>query len=237
MKRIGVSVAMERELRMLEGSLSLKPEAQSGGFVFHKGQYDAGLEVIVAQSGIGKVNSALCVASMIEHYGVDAIVSTGVCGTLCADGSICQKDIICATSVRYHDVYCGPENLSGQVQGEPLEYSSLPGAQLAALRERIAAVYGYGVKLAPIASGDWFVDTVEKARSIAEGFPGAMGVDMESCSIAQTCRRYGVPFVSVRMVSDAPLCAWAVSYNDFWDTAPTGLGTVLKVILTYLKEI
>ncbi len=228
---------MERELRMLEGSLCLKGEKQPGGFVFHNGEYDGELSVVVAQSGIGKVNSALCVASMIEHYGVDAIVSTGVCGTLCNDGSIRQKDIICASSVRYHDVYCGPENLSGQVQGEPLEYLSLPPEQLSALRSRIAAVYPYGVVTAPIASGDWFVDTEQKARSIADGFPGAMGVDMESCSIAQTCRRYGVPFVSVRMVSDAPLCPEAVSYNDFWDTAPTGLGTVLRAVLGYLKEL
>ncbi len=228
---------MERELRMLEGSLDLSGEAQPGGFVFHTGEYDGTLSVVVAQSGIGKVNSALCVASMIEHYGVDAIVSTGVCGTLCADGSIRQKDIICASAVRYHDVYCGPENLSGQVQGEPLEYLSLPPGQLSALRGRIAAVYPYGVVTAPIASGDWFVDTEQKARSIAELFPGAMGVDMESCSIAQTCRRFGVPFVSVRMVSDAPLCPDAVSYNDFWDTAPTGLGTVLRSIIGYLGEI
>ena len=228
---------MERELRMLEGSLSLVSEKQPGGFVFHKGKYGDSLSVVIAQSGIGKVNSALCVSSMIEHYGVEAVVSTGVCGTLCADGSIRQKDIICASAARYHDVYCGPENLSGQVQGEPLEYCSLPSGQLSSLKERIAAVYPYGVTVGPIASGDWFVDTVEKARGIAEGLPGAVGVDMESCSIAQTCRRYGVPFVSVRMVSDAPLCDSAVSYNDFWETAPSGLGTVLSAILGYLKEL
>ncbi len=231
MKRIGVSVAMERELRMLEGSLHLTPEKQPGGFVFHVGKYDEDHSVVIAQSGIGKVNSALCVASMIEHYGVEAIVSTGVCGTLCDDGSIAQKDIICASSVRYHDVWCGPENLSGQVQGEPQDYPCVGGE---ALRERIAAAYGHGVKLGGIASGDWFVDTEQKARSIAEACPEAIGVDMESASIAHTCRRYGVPFVSVRMVSDAPLCADAVSYVDFWETAPSGLGTVLGAVIGYL---
>lgn len=224
-------MAMERELRMLEGRLGLTAETRPGGFVFHTGRYGDGPSVVIAQSGIGKVNSALCVASMIEHYGVEAIVSTGVCGTLCGDGSIVQKDIICASSVRYHDVWCGPENLSGQMQGEPQDYVCAGGE---ALRERIAAAYGHGVRLGGIASGDWFVDTVQKARSIAEACPEAIGVDMESASIAHTCRRYGVPFVSVRMVSDAPLCADAVSYEDFWETAPSGLETVLGAVIDYL---
>lgn len=234
MKTIGVSVAMERELRMLENSLDLKSQAQPGGFVFHSGQYGDGLSVVVAQSGIGKVNSALCVASMIEHYGVEAVVSTGVCGTLCADGSIRQKDIICASAVRYHDVWCGPENLSGQVQGEPSEYDCIGGPVLA---EKIASKYAHKVFVGPIASGDWFVDTARKARSISDAFPQALGVDMESGSIAHTCRRYGVPFISVRMVSDAPLCAGAVTYGDFWNTAPSGLGSVLHAVLDYLTEL
>ena len=69
-----------------------------------------------------------------------------------------------------------------------------------------------------IVSGDWFVDTKEKMRAILTLFPEATAVDMESCSIAQTCHVYGVPFVSMRVISDVPLRDnKAAQYFDFWD--------------------
>lgn len=232
MKRIGITVAMGSELRLLGESIGLVPAPADGGFLFYCGKY-SGAEIIAAQSGIGKVNSALCAASMIAHSGLDCLVSTGVCGTLCADGSISAGDIICASSVRYHDVWCGSPNAAGQIQGDPESYELLQGEDLSALVEAITAS-GYRVHTGRLASGDWFVDTAQKAREIAELYPDASGVDMESGSLAQTCRRYAVPFLSVRMVSDAPLCPEAPAYDDFWKDAPGRLNRALMGILDYL---
>lgn len=68
-----------------------------------------------------------------------------------------------------------------------------------------------------IVSGEWFVDSREKMQGILDNFPKAKAVDMESCSIAQTCHIYGVPFVSFRIISDIPLKDNKASqYFDFW---------------------
>lgn len=45
-----------------------------------------------------------------------------------------------------------------------------------------------------------------------------MAVEMESCSLAQVCHRYAVPFISFRVISDIPLKDTKASqYFDFWD--------------------
>jgi len=54
-------------------------------------------------------------------------------------------------------------------------------------------------------------------REILSHFPDAKAVDMESCSIAQTCYVYGTPFISFRIISDVPLKDEKASqYFDFW---------------------
>ena len=233
MKTVGITVAMESELRLLEGGLGLEVQSGPGGFIFRRGMY-RGVELVAAQSGIGKVNSALCAAAMTGACGLDCLVSTGVCGTLCADGSIVQKDMILASSVRYHDVWCGTPNAPGQVQGLPpvFEFS---GIDLSALRAAISR-QGYKVHLGRMASGDWFVDSPGKAMEIASALPEALGVDMESGSLAQTCLRYSLPFISMRMVSDTPLCPDAPSYEGFWAEAPGLLNGALKAVLDYLID-
>jgi len=67
-------------------------------------------------------------------------------------------------------------------------------------------------------TGDWFVDSKEKMKSILQAFPDALAVDMESASIAQVCHIYGVPFVSFRIISDIALAENNASmYENFWD--------------------
>ena len=85
-------------------------------------------------------------------------------------------------------------------------------------------------------SGDWFVDDSEKALSLSSF--NSNGVDMESGSIAQTCYRYEVPLISVRIVSDAILNPEAKPYDEFWNIAPTMLNDVVMcVVENYLKEM
>ena len=84
-------------------------------------------------------------------------------------------------------------------------------------------------------SGGWFVDSRDKMRAILEHFPEATAVDMESCSIAQTCHVYGVDFISFRIVSDVPLKDHkAQMYFDFWDKMAEGSFDVTR---EYLKRL
>ena len=81
-------------------------------------------EIIMQQCGIGKVNSALGAAELINHFQPDLIVSSGVAGG--ADTSLNVTDVVVGTQYVYHDAYCGSECEYGQIMGMPARFAS-PG--------------------------------------------------------------------------------------------------------------
>lgn len=92
-----------------------------------------------------------------------------------------------------------------------------------------------GVKRGLIASGDQFVDSVESLAAIKEIYPEVMAVDMESAAIAQACYLKGVPFVSIRVISDTPGEADnSAQYASFWDDAPRHTFDLLVSLLETL---
>lgn len=85
------------------------------------------------------------------------------------------------------------------------------------------------IKTGLTVSGDYFVDNKAKMQSILDDFPEATAVDMESCSIAQVCHVYQVPFISFRIISDIPLKDTDASmYYDFWNRVAEGSFEVTK---------
>lgn len=219
---IGIIVAMDKELDQLRLLLDNATVERKNGFDFIIG--DIGDKHIVLQKcGIGKVNSAVGTVEMIGGYHPDLIVSSGCAGG--ADTQLCVGDVVVSTGCAYHDAYCGKEVEYGQIMGMPANYAS-PSE----LVEKAAAI-DCGVRVVPglIVSGEWFVDSRDKMRGILAHFPSAKAVDMESCSIAQTCHIYGVRFVSFRIISDIPLKDdEAKMYFDFWARLANGSFNVTK---------
>ena len=196
--RIGIIVAMDKELRQL------------------KQLFDSD-NVRVEKCGIGKVNAALGAQRMINEFHPDIIISSGCAGGNGDDINI--QDVVVSAELTYHDVYCGTaiDNTTqyGQVQGLPVRYQA--DARMLAKAKALEC----GVKVHPglIVTGDWFVDSREKMQEIVGHFPDAKAVDMESCAIAQTCYINKVPFISFRVISDIPLRDTDASqYHDFWNT-------------------
>ena len=197
--KIGIIVAMDKELRQLQ-------------------QLFCNKNVRVEKCGIGKVNAALGAQRIINEFHPDVIISSGCAGGNGDDINI--QNVIVSREVTYHDVYCGraidDTTVYGQVQGLPARYAADPH-----LLEKAKALNIEGIKIHDglIVTGDWFVDSKEKMRSIIEKFPEAKAVDMESCAIAQTCYINKVPFISFRVISDIPLRDTDASqYHDFWNT-------------------
>ena len=187
-------------------------------------------DVRVEKCGIGKVNAALGAQRMINEFRPDCIISSG-----CAGGNgddINVQDVVVSTELCYHDVYCGTaiDNTTqfGQVQGLPVRFQAdkflLSRAEqmrneLLEMRNDSTTQSSFLIHTGLIVTGDWFVDSKEKMRSIIANFPDAKAVDMESCAIAQTCYLNHVPFISFRVISDIPLRDTDASqYHDFWNT-------------------
>ncbi len=226
--KIGVIVAMDKEFVQLTSLLTESREEEKFGKKFVRGTIGQN-EMIMQQCGIGKVNSAVGTVEMIHAYQPDLIVSTGVAGG--ADAEMSPLDVVVGTCYAYHDLYCGDDVAYGQLPGLPAQFHTQQQFVDAALQIDTELNVYSGM----IVSGDWFVDSQDKMRSILAHFPEAKGVDMESCSIAHTCHLYNIPFVSFRIISDVPLKDHKASqYFDFWERMANGSFEVTRSFLEKL---
>lgn len=191
-----------------------------------------GAEIILQQCGIGKVNSAIGTVEMIDCYQPDLVMSTGVAGG--ADVTLSPLDVVVAAECTYHDAYCGEEVARGQIMGQPARFVS-PKALVDKALALSGVVDGIKIRSGLTVSGEWFVDSREKMRQILADFPDAVAVDMESCSIAQTCHIYQTPFISFRIISDVPLKDHkGAQYFDFWNRMAEGS---FEITRHYLKAL
>ena len=215
--KIGIIVAMDKELQQLQQ-------------LFTDGN------VLVRKCGIGKVNAALGAQQMINEFHPDCIISSGCAGGNGDDVQI--QDVVVSSELCYHDVYCGTaiDNTTqyGQVQGLPARFQADP--YLLEKAQNLSLITSHlSLHSGLIVTGDWFVDTREKMRSIIDIFPEAKAVDMESCAIAQTCYLNKVPFISFRVISDIPLRDTNASqYHNFWETIAQNSFQVTKTFVESL---
>ena len=214
--RIGIIVAMDKELRQLQQ-------------LFDDGS------VLVQKCGIGKVNAALGAQRMINEFHPDVIISSGCAGGNGDDVQV--QDVVVSTQLCYHDVYCGTaidnNTVYGQVQGLPARFKA--DARLLEKAREVRRQTAFPIHEGLIVTGDWFVDSKEKMREIIGHFPEAKAVDMESTAIAQTCYINNVPFISFRVVSDIPLRDTDASqYHNFWDTVADHSFQVTKTFVESL---
>ena len=223
MKRIAILVAMEKELALVRHLLNSAVEERLASRPVLRGRV-GNVEVVAMQCGIGKVNAAVGATMLINRYAPDALINTGVAGA--GDPTVAVGDVVVGERVAYHDVWCGPESEFNAVQGLPHYYQ--------ADEQLLAAVPGGDdVHRGLICSGDWFVDTMERAQAIKDVYPDVLAVDMESGSLAQTCHVLGVPFLSMRVISDSPMASHdnTKDYTNFWDDAPRQTFAMLKTLL------
>jgi adenosylhomocysteine nucleosidase len=181
------------------------------------------------QSGIGKVNAALGVAMLIDTFKPDIVINTGVAGGTGSDARV--MDVVVGEKVAYHDVWCGPCAERGQIQGLPHFFEGAKAVLDLPVLNSIKRLHR-GL----IASGDQFVDNAADLAKIVALYPDVKAVDMESAAMAHTCYVKGVPFVSIRVVSDTPGKEDdnTGQYLDFWTDAPQATFDTLQTIINAL---
>ena len=229
--RIGVIVAMDKELQQLLQLMDKPLECLQKGQSFWIGQIgDSAL--ILTKSGIGKVNAAYGAINLIDNFRPDVVISTGCAGGASTDLEI--RDVVVSTQICYHDAWCGQPNEKGQIQGLPSKYDA--DEKLVETAKNLKG----NARIVPglIVSGDWFVDSVDKMKSIVAVFPDAMAVDMESAALAQICHLYQMPFLSFRVISDIPLKPNnEIDYNNFWnEVADESFNVTKELIISILNN-
>ncbi len=200
--------------------LGLMPDEQpqtSGGRAFWRGHLH-GRDVVAVLSGIGKVAAATTATALIERFGVQRIVFTGVAGGLAPGVRV--GDVVVARQFLQHDLDASPIFPRHEVPGygrarfdaDPRLTDALARAAERALRhwpDRLGAeaASAFGLQ-APrlhqglLLSGDRFVSTSAESAALRQALPDALAVEMEGAAFAQVCHDYGVPLAVVRTISD-----------------------------------
>lgn len=224
-KTVAVIVAMGKELKLLLPLIEKVETQEIDGFTFYIGNIGEN-RIIATQCGIGKVNAAIGAYVAVKNFSPDLIINTGVAGG--ASKSINVMDVVVATNVAYHDVWCGPGTLWGEAAGCPLYLPCGERYNKVAL-----ALDKNNIVPGLICSGDRFIASIEDVEYIHSHFPEALAVDMESGAIAQVCVMNKIPFVCMRVISDSPGTSHnnSVQYENFWEEAPEHVFEIVKELL------
>ena len=102
--KIGIIAAMNSEKQQIVQLLEGMTEHTEGKFTYVEGRLN-GNDLVIMESGIGKVNAAIGAVELIKTYQPDCIISTGVAGGI--DREISVMDVVVSSKIVYHDVYCG----------------------------------------------------------------------------------------------------------------------------------
>lgn len=227
--KILIIAAMKKEIDLLLNMLGNYDINEDKDFLFYNGKLHCH-EVILAQCGIGKVNSALRTFELIETHKPDVIINSGVAGSV--DSSMKIGSVLVADKIAYHDVWCGPGTCYGEADNCPLyfEPAKFLKDKAFSLKDKFD-----NIRFGLICSGDKFITTPAEVDDIKKHFSESLACDMESASIAQTCYRLNVPLLVIRVISDMPGGNENISqYQNFWDVAPERTFEVVKNFISCL---
>jgi len=230
--KAGIIGAMEPEVAILKGKLQNCETTTHAGYTFYQGQLN-GNDVVIVQSGIGKVPAALATAILIDKFQPDYVVNTGSAGGF--EQSLKVGDIVISSEVRYHDVDVTAFGYEiGQLPANPAAY--IPHPELvAAAKVGINSLENIQTLVGLITTGDTFMtkdDDIAKART---NFPTMAAVEMEGAAIANTCHQFNTPFVVIRSMSDIAGKESPSSFEAYLETASVNSSQLVISMIDALK--
>ena len=200
-KIIGIIGAMESEVDLLCKSMFKNKKTVISGISFYSGMLD-NQRVVIVKSGIGKVNAAICTQILINNFSVTHIINTGIAGAMAKNLKV--FDFVVSSSVVYHDVDLTAFNYKyGQIPQMPEQFNADETLVDVTFNtfEQMSFKNKHEIAKGLIASGDSFINTMEKKNQIKKYF-NPLCVEMEGAAIAHVCHMNKIPFVIIRCLSD-----------------------------------
>ena len=197
---IGIIGAMEVEVVKLRDAMTIERTDNVAGMKLYVGRL-CNTDIVLVQSGVGKVNAAMCAQILCDRYEISSIWNSGIAGSLCADINI--GDIVISSDALQHDMdarYFGYE--PGMIPQQ--EVSVFPADEkLAELAEQVCHQVNPDINVfrGRVLSGDQFIAEKAKKQWLSDTFAG-MCTEMEGAAIAHVAYRNGVPFLILRAISD-----------------------------------
>ena len=228
MNTIGIIGAMPSELADIREALPDAAVDKIALYDFHSNAV-GGTKLVSVCSGIGKVNAAIATQLLIDRFDVDCIINTGIAGGLNESAKIC--DIVISRDVMHHDLE--PKFLDNY---PPYHSGFEADEQLVRLAADICKAQNVSCFIERIVSGEAFVSSSELRDRIIRDY-GPYAVDMETAAIAHCAYRNGVPFVSVRCISDNANEESEITFEEFEKIAAKRVATIVLAMAARIGQI
>lgn len=213
MNIIGIIGAMEEEVELLKEKMTDTVIIEKAGMKFVKGTLK-GQTAVVVRSGIGKVNAGICTQILADEFQVEAVINTGIAGSLKAEINI--GDIVLSTDTMQHDVDAREFGYPlGQIpRMETLTF--LADEKLRKLAKKVCEEVNPDIQVfeGRVASGDQFVADKETKEKIIENTQ-AYCTEMEGAAIGQAAYLNKIPYLVIRAISDKADDSAHVDYPTF----------------------
>jgi len=226
MTKLAIMGAMEEEITpLLEYFTDIKKNDYAKNTYYECKLGD--LEVVIAYSKIGKVFSTLTASTMIQKFGCDTLLFSGVAGGVNPDLKI--GDLIVANKLSQHD-------LDITAFGHPAGY--VPGGEVYVNTDKnlkdialeVAKENDIKIIEGIIATGDQFVCDEKRKEFIKTTF-NADALEMEGASVAVVCDALNVPCLILRAISDTADMDAGFNFEEFLvQSAKNSANFLMKVV-------
>lgn len=236
---VGLICAIPQELASLREILTRSAGEDAAHTHFDTGTID-GHDVVLAGSGMGKVNAALVTTLLADRFRCGTIVFSGVAGGL--DPALAIGDIVVADRIIQHDAGVLEK---GQVRPyqpgyapiinptDRLGYPADPEL-LVRVRKRLDGISVPGrVVYGTVLSGDQYLNC-ESTRERLLNDLGGQAIEMEGGAVAQVCEAFGLPWLVIRAFSDLAGGNALFDFSAFVDQAAATSTTILRRLLPVL---
>ena len=249
MRRLGIMTAMNEEFAHLSRHLNSPAARQIGPRTFYEGRiHDT--DVVLVCARIGKVAAATTAMALIQSYGVDEILFTGVAGGIAQHVGV--GDIVLGKNLVQHDFDIKGLLGCSRFTIPLLNASHIPACdRLLEIAERAAqstqqdpeyrraitylAAREPQIHSGTIASGDIFVSSPEEKAQLLAGLPDLLCVEMEGAAVAQVCAEHDVPYVVARVISDAANGDAHIDFATFVESVAALASE--KIVLEFIKQL
>jgi adenosylhomocysteine/aminodeoxyfutalosine nucleosidase len=227
---IGIIGAMVEEITPILEKVEVIEEIDYGNNRYFKATFE-GLDLVIAYSKIGKVNSTLTTATMIEVFNCEKILFSGVAGAINENLNI--GDLIIADKLCQHDLdITAFGHPHGFVPESKIFIETCKDINLIAFE--VAKELSLKLQVGVIATGDQFIANQEKKEWIKNTFD-ADAIEMEGASVGFVCDSLNVPFFALRAISDSANMDAGFDFDKFLEHSAKNSANFIIEMLKKLK--
>ncbi|MEE6634936.1 5'-methylthioadenosine/adenosylhomocysteine nucleosidase [Limosilactobacillus pontis] len=209
--KFGIICAMPEEIKELTARLSDKQVETIGGKDYLQGKI-SNQQVVLVESGIGKVEAGITTEHLITDFNVDVVINSGSAGGIGRGLHI--GDVVISSETAYHDVDARAfDYVYGQLPGKQPRFKA--SEKWGRALETAGEQTGLNIKRGLIVSGDQFIASQDAIGQILHYFPEALSSEMEGAAVGQVATDHDVPYVVVRAMSDTGNEDAGVSFDEF----------------------